>query len=114
LNKRSITPLLLVLLGLAVLSNRAFVLRQFAGSLHPAVRLDLPADGTSPGDADSRISLLPVADEGVSELAQLPRDTAGIKTDAEATLRHSRISSNIQTDVAAKPPTYILQSVLNL
>jgi hypothetical protein len=114
LNTRSITPLLLVLLGLAVLSNRAFALRQFAGSLHPTVRLDLPDDSTPPAEADSRISLLPVADEGVSELGQLPRNTAGIKTDAAATLRQSRISSNIQADLSSKPPTYILQSVLNL
>jgi hypothetical protein len=114
LNKRSITPLILVLLGLAVLSNRVFALRQFTGTLNPIISLDLPADSTSPGEADSRTSLLPVADEGISEPAQLPRDAVGIKADAQAALRQSRISANIQAGVPSKPPTYILQSVLNL
>src|SRR6266498_5747001 len=114
LSKRLSTPLILCLLGLAILSNRVFVLRQFTVRLNQNASFHLPIDNTTPSQAGKRTFLVAIPNEGVSDLQQLPRDAIGIKTDPGGAPRDSWVLFKFQTDLSSGPPTYILQSALNL
>jgi hypothetical protein len=114
LSKKLATSLILCLLGLAILSNRFFVLRQFTVRLNQNASFHLPIDNTTPSQAGKRTFLVAIPNEGVSDLQQLPRDAIGIKTDPEVAPRDFRVLCKFQTDLSSRPPTYILQSALNL
>jgi hypothetical protein len=114
LNKRLSTPVLLCLLGLAVLSNRVFVLRQFTARIDQNSSFHLPIHDAVPSHADKRTFLLAISNEGLSELQQLPRGAIGIEPDPEGALRDYRVLSKSKTDLSSRPPAYILQSALNL
>jgi hypothetical protein len=114
LSKRLATPLILCLLGLAILSNRFFVLRQFTVRFNQNASFHLPIDNTTPSQAGKRTFLIAIPNEGVSDLQHLPRDAIGIKTDPGGAPRDSRVLFKFQTDLSSDPPTYILQSALNL
>jgi hypothetical protein len=112
--KRLATPLILCLLGLAILSNRFFVLRQFTVRLNQNASFHLPIDSTIPSQAGKRTFVIAIPNEGVSDLQQLPRDAIGNKTDPGVAPRDSWVLFKFQTDLSSRPPTYILQSALNL
>ena len=114
LSKRLTTTLILCLLGLAILSNRVFMLRQVTVRLNQNTGFHLPIDDTTPFQGGKRTFLVAVANEDVSDLLQLPRDAVGIKTDPGCAPRYSRIPFEFQTDLSSRPPTYILQCALNL
>ena len=114
LSKKLATPLILCLLGLAILSNRFYVLRQFTVRLNQNASFHLPIDSTTPSQAGKGTFLIAMPNEGVSDLQQHPRDAIGIKTDPGGASRDSRVLSKLQTDLSSSPPTYILQSALNL
>jgi hypothetical protein len=114
LSKKLATPLILCLLGVAILSNRVFVLRQFTVRLNQNASFHLPIDNTTPSQAGKRTFLIAIPNEGVSDLQQLPRDAGGIKTDPGGAPRDSWVLFKFQTDLSSGSPTYILQSALNL
>jgi hypothetical protein len=114
LSKRLATPLILCLLGLAILSNRFFVLRQFTVRFNQNASFHLPIDNTTQSQAGKRTFLIAIPNEGVSDLQHLPRDAIGIKTDPGDAPRDSRVLFEFQTDLSSRPPAYILQSALNL
>jgi len=114
LSKKLATPLILCLLGLAILSNRVFVLRQFTARLNQNASFHLPIDNTTPSQAGKRTFLIAIPNEGVSDLQQLARDTIGIKTDSGGAPRDSRVLFKFETELSPRPPAYILQSALNL
>jgi hypothetical protein len=114
LSKKLATSLILCLLGLAILSNRFFVLRQFTVRLNQNASFHLPIDNTTPSQAGKRTFLIAMPNEGVSDVQQLPRDAIGKKTDPEVATRDFRVLSKFETDLFSRPPAYILQSALNL
>jgi len=114
LSKKLATPLILCLLGVAILSNRFFVLRQFTVRLNQNASFYLPIDNTTQSQAGKRTFLIAIPNEGVSDLQHLPRDASGIKTDPGGAPRDSPVLFKFQTDLSSGPPTYILQSALNL
>ena len=114
LSKKLATSLILCLLGVAILSNRVFVLRQFTVRLNQNASFHLPIDNTTPSQAGKRTFLVAIPNEGVSDLQQLPRDAIGNKTDPGGAPRDSWVLFKFQTDLSSGPPTYILQSALNL
>jgi hypothetical protein len=114
LSKKLATSLILCLLGLAILSNRFFVLRQFTGRLNQNASFHLPIDNTTPSQAGKRTFLIAISNEGISDLQQLPRGAIVIKTDPEGASRDSRVPFKFQTKPSSSSPTYILQSALNL
>jgi hypothetical protein len=113
LNKR-LTPLILCLLGLAILSNRFFVLRQFTARLNQNATFHLASHNTTPPQTGKGTFFLATLNEDASDLQQLPRDAIGIKTVPGGAQRHFRVLFEFQTDLSSRPPTYILQSSLNL
>lgn len=74
----------------------------------------LPLDNTRRSQAERRTVLVSLANQGVSDLEQLPRDTIRIKTDPGGALRDSRVLFKFQSEHCSRPSTYILESVLNL
>jgi hypothetical protein len=114
LSKKLAASLILCLLGVAILSNRVFVLRQFTVRLNQNASFHLPIDNTTPSQAGKRTFLIAIPNEGVSDLQQLPRDAIGIKTVPGGAQRNFRVLFEFQTDLSSRPPTYILQSSLNL
>jgi hypothetical protein len=114
LSKKVATFLVLCLVGLAVLSNRFFMLRQFTVRLNQNVSFHLPIESSGPAQAGKTTLGVALTNEGVSELQPPPRDAVEIKTDPRDELRGSRIVANLPTDFSSRPPAYILQSVLNL
>jgi hypothetical protein len=107
-------PFIVCLLGVAILSNRFLMLRQFIVRLNHNVSFQLPVDNAKPWQADRRTFLVSLANEGIPDLQQLPRDAIRIKTDLGGALRDSRVLFKFQTDLFSRPPSYILDSVLNL
>jgi hypothetical protein len=114
LSKKLATSLIVCLLGLAILSNRFLVLRQFTVKLNPNASLHLPIDNPTRSQAGKRTFLIAISNEGISDLQQLPRAAIVIKTDPGGASRDSRVPFKFQTDISPSPPTYILQSALNL
>jgi hypothetical protein len=112
LSKRLTTSLILCLLGVAILSNRFFVLRQFTVQLNQNASFNLPIHNT--GSSDKRTLYLAIPNESGSDLQQFPQDVIGINSDPESTHRDARVLSKFQTDLFSSPPTYIIQSALNL
>ncbi|PYJ67688.1 MAG: hypothetical protein DME76_14625 [Verrucomicrobia bacterium] len=114
MSKRLATFFILCLLGLAILSNRLFVLRQFTVRLSQTASFSLPVDNTAPSQANRRAFLIAIPNEGVPDLQQLSRDAIGIKPDPAGARRDTRVLFRFQSDLSSRPPAYILQSVLNL
>ena len=114
LSKRLITPLILLFLGLGLLSNRFFVLRQFTVRLNQNVSFHLPWGNALPLQADKRTFLLAISNESVSDLQQPPRPAIAITTKSAVTLRASWLFFEFQNGLSSRPPFYILQSALNL
>jgi hypothetical protein len=113
LNKRLATTLILCLLGVAILSNRFFSLRQFTVRLNQNVSFQLPVDSATPAQPDRKAFLIAVPNESVSDLQQLARDIE-IRPNPASTFRDSRVPSRFQTVPSSRLPSYILQSALNL
>jgi hypothetical protein len=113
LNKRLATSLILCLLGVAILSNRFFSLRQFTVRLNQNVSFQLTRDNTTPAQPDRRAFLIAVLNEGVSDLQQLARDIE-IRPAPAGALSDSRVPFGFQTVSSSRLPSYILQSALNL
>lgn len=113
LNKRLATALILCLLGVAILSNRFFSLRQFAVRFNQNVSFQLPVDSATPAQPDRRVFLIAVPNEGVSDLQQLAQDIE-IRPDPLGTFSDSCVPLRFQTVPSSRLPSYILQSALNL
>src|SRR5919109_4892459 len=114
LSKKLAIALILCIFGVAILSNRFVVLRQFTLKLNQNGSFQLPIDNTTLPQAGNRTFLVAIPNEGVSDLQQLPRDAIGMKTNPGTVPRDSRVLFEFQPDLSSRPPTYILQSVLNL
>jgi len=104
--------IVLCLLGFALQSNRFFLLRQFRFSHNQQVAFHLPLDNAE--QSRSTTILLATTNEGDSDVGQLARDSSAIETDLAIALRDFRVLFKFQTPVSLRPPTYILQSALNL
>jgi hypothetical protein len=113
-NKKLLAPLILSLLAIAVLSNRLFMLRQFTGKPSQTITVQLPSDKTAPSEAQPRSLLPPLSSEAVPELEESLRSGIVIITHATGTLRERSVLPTLRARLSATPPTYILQSVLNL
>jgi hypothetical protein len=113
-NRRLATSLILCFLGVAILSNRFFILRQFAVRPNQNASFQLPVDNTAPAQADRRAILIAIPNEGVSDLQQLTRDAIEIRPDPAGALEDSRVPVRFQTVSSSRLPSYILQSALNL
>jgi hypothetical protein len=111
LKKLSI-PIIFCLLGFAILSNRFLLLRQFRFSHHQQAGFHLPLDSAE--QPRSRTILLATTNEDLSELGQLARDSGEVETDSPSALQDFRVPFKFQTPISLRPPTYILQSALNL
>jgi hypothetical protein len=114
LSKKLATYLILCLLGLAISSNRSFLLRQIPHPLTQNASFHLPVDDTKQFPAGKRALLIAVADETVSDLFQVSQDSVAIETDLRSALSASRLPAKFQTPLSSRPPVYILQSALNL
>jgi hypothetical protein len=112
--KKSFAPLILCLLAIGVLSNRLFILRQFTVKPNQAVTVRLPSNSTAPSKAQPRSLLPPLSSEAAPELEESLRSGIAITTDATGTVGERSTLPTLQTRLSATPPTYILQSVLNL
>jgi len=113
LNKRLATTLILCLLGVAILSNRFFGLRQFTVRLNQNASIQLPVDNTTPGQPNKRAFLIALPNEGIADLQQLAR-AIEIRPDSAIALSASRVSLKFQIVSFPRLPNYILQSALNL
>jgi hypothetical protein len=111
LKKLSIS-IIFCLLGFAILSNRFFLLRQFRFPHNQQAGFHLPLDNAE--QPRRRTILIATTNEGDSELGQLARDSSAIETDLAIALQDFRVLFKFQTPVSLRPPTYILQSALNL
>jgi hypothetical protein len=114
LGKRLATSLILCFIGLAIPSNRFFILRQFTVRLNQNASFQLPLDNTAPTQADRRAFLIAIPNQGVSDVHQLARDAIEIRPDPAGALRDSRVPFGFQTVSSSRLPSYILQSALNL
>jgi hypothetical protein len=112
--KKLATSIVLCLLGLAILSNRYLALRQFRLPLDQDVSFHLPVDTSRQSQPGRRTLLIATPNEGVSDPQLLSQDYLEIKKDAGGPLQDSPGLFRLQTHLASRPPTYILQSVLNL
>jgi len=111
LKKLSIS-IIFCLLGFALQSNRFFLLRQFRFSHNQQAAFHLPLDNAE--QSRSRTILLATTNEDLSELGQLARDSGEVETDSPTALQDLRVLFKFPTAVLLGPPTYILQSALNL
>src|SRR5262245_10686920 len=113
LNKRLATTLILCLLGVAILSNRFYGLRQFTVRLNPNASVQLPVDNATPGQPVRRAFLIAVPNEGGSDLQQLAR-ALEIRPEPAGAFSDSHVPFRFQTVPSSRLPSYILQSALNL
>jgi len=113
LSQTSVTFIILCFLGLALLSNRLFVLRQLRASSNHNATFDLPVDTRSPSPSGKRIFLIATPNEGLSDLQQLSQDHIGNKTHPKSR-QDSRDLFAFQNVLSSGPPAYIFQSALNL
>ncbi|MGH7873623.1 MAG: hypothetical protein ACREQO_15550 [Candidatus Binatia bacterium] len=109
--KKLFISIIFCLLGFAILSNRFLLLRQSRFSHTQQAGLHLPLDNPVQSHQGRRIILLATADERVSDLDQLARDFSEIATNA---IQQPRVLFKLPTPLSLRPPTYILQSALNL
>jgi len=100
-------------LGVAILSNRFFGLRQFTVRLNQNVNFQLPADNTTPGQPVRRAFMIAVPNEDGSGLQQLAR-ALEIRPEPAGTFSDSHVPFRFQTVPSSRLPSYILQSALNL
>lgn len=114
LSKRLTTSLILCLLGLAILSNRFFILRQFTVRFNQSASFQQPVDNPARAQSGRRAFLIAIPNEGASDLQQLARDASEIGPGPAGALRHSLVPSRFQTVSSSRLPSYILQSALNL
>ena len=114
LSKRIITPLILCLLGLGILSNRILSLRQLALRINQNASFHLPVDNATPSRANGRTYLLALPNEGVADLPHVPRHAIEIKTDPPFLAGYSLVHLRFQGDPPARPSLYLLESALNL
>jgi hypothetical protein len=113
LDRRLVTTLVLCLLGVAILSNRFFGLRQFAVRFNQNVSFQLPVDNTTPVQSHKRAFLIALPNEGIADLQQLAR-AIEIRPDSAIALSDSGVSLKFQIVPSPRLPSYILQSALNL
>jgi hypothetical protein len=112
--KNKLAPtLFLCLIGLAILSNRFFVLRQFTGNLNQNSSFHLPIDNATPSQYAWTLKAS-LANEDDSDPQQFPRYVIVEKTVAGDTLRHSWFGSRSHSYLSPRLPTYILQSSLTI
>jgi hypothetical protein len=114
LTKRLITPVILFLLALGILSNRILLLRHFTQRLNQNVSVHLPVDNTTPARGNRRTFLLALPNEAVSDLPHVPRQVIEIKTDPPSLPGYPLVHLRFQGDPASRPSIYLLESALNL
>jgi hypothetical protein len=112
--KKVFISILFCLIGFAILSNRFFLLRQsrFSHSQRPG--LHLPFENPVQSHTGGRIILLATAHEGTSDLDQLARGCSENEASFANAIQQHPVFSKSPTTLSLSPPTYILQSALNL
>ena len=90
------------------------MLRQFTVRLNQNANFHLASHNTTAPQTGKETFLLATLNEDAFDLQQLPRDAIGIKTVPGGAQRNFRVLFEFQTDLVSRPPTYILQSSLNL
>jgi len=114
LNKKLATHILLCFLGVALLSNRFFLLQQSRFQLDHNASLHLPLDNDEQPQEGRKTLLVALPNEGVTDLHEPALDAAQIVTDSGNALQGSRFLLALQILRSSPPPAYILQSALNL
>jgi hypothetical protein len=99
-------------LAFAFLSNRFFLLGQWRFPHIQKAGFHGPLDNAE--RSRGRTIVPAAADEEVSDLRQLARASDGIETVFPSALQDRRVLFTFSRPVSLRPPTYILQSALNL
>ena len=110
MTKRLTTSLLLCLLALAILSNRLLSLRQVAIAADSGTNVHQPVDYLTPSGFTGKF-LVPAAPEDALDLQKLPPPSVRPAGDS---FRDAWHLLRLESNTSPKPPSYILQSVLNL
>lgn len=106
-------PLVLCLLGLFVLSNKPFVVRQLIGrSSNECFHLPV-GDSTSP-HAGRTFFFMESVDDASPDLQYIQRNGIGIKTDFQTPIEEHWIGRAAETDSLFRSPVQRFESVLNL
>ena len=113
LSRTLVTSVLLCFVGLTILSNRVFVLRQLRASPNHSAAFDLSVDTGNASHSGKRLFLIATPNEGLSDLQQLSRDHIGNKTHPGSP-QDSRDYFAFPNLLSASSPVYIFQSALNL
>jgi hypothetical protein len=114
LSKRPLTFHVLCVLGLTLLSGRAFALRQFSERFRAGATVRVPARDAGPVQSGKRILLLATPAEALSNLEQSPENPVEFALSPSETPRRSRTLFEFPTTLFSKPRAYIFQSALNL
>ena len=113
MRNKLVLALFLCLIGAAFLSNKFFVLRQFSEKLKQNSSVHLPVDREAPAPSARMCrALLPNDDDSDSQ--PLVRCVIGGKTTPGDRFPNFWFRFGLHTDLASKPPAYILQSSLTL
>jgi hypothetical protein len=113
-SKRLTSFLLFCLLCLSTLSNSFFSLRQFLVGPDSVIGFHVQADNVTPFQFEGSI-VVGSASEDMTHLEPIPGPAIRPEASAADNLnQNSRRFSRLQTDRSSRPPTYIVQSVLNL
>jgi hypothetical protein len=113
LSKR-IATLVVCVLGLAILSNRNSILRQFTVAVHPIASFHSPFDKNEPVQAARGKLLFTLPNEEVFDAQVLSRDPIAGRGHSAFPFGAARASFTLHTEFLSTTPTYILQSALNL
>jgi hypothetical protein len=114
LSKRPLIFFVLCVLGLALLSGRAFALRQFSERFRAGATVRAPVRDAAPAQSGKRMLLLATPAEDLSNLEQSPENPMELALFPPETPRRSRIAAEFPTPLFSKPRAYIFQSALNL
>ena len=113
LSNRFLTPLVLCLLSLFVLSNRPFVGRQLIGP-NSNKAFHLPIGDSTSSHAGRTIFFLESVDDASSDLQYVQRNGIGIKIDSQTPIEEHWIGMAAETDALFRSPRQRFESVLNL
>jgi hypothetical protein len=114
LSKRPLIFFVLCVLGLTLLSGRAFALRQFSERFRAGATVRVPVRDAAPTQNGKRILLLATAAEDLSNPDQSPENPVEFALSPSEAPRRSRTPAAFPTALFSKPRAYIFQSALNL
>jgi len=112
LSHRSLTLLVLFLLGLFALTNRPLLVRQLIG-LNSNTCFHLPVGNSTSSHADRTLFFMESVDDASPDLQYIQRD-GGIKTNSQTPIEEHWIGMAAETDALFRSPAQRFESVLNL